>query len=254
MMVRNPSVVLMNAGLSTAPRTSNTGGVDPAIGAGLDAKRSSTVACRLQPGRSDDPAPRAVRAPEPFIQRQQRTAERLGQCDVPSIVAGQVVPQGPHPLGKRRERKQRHVKPKQIPVSTGGFKTRDLARPFQPAQDVGRLDQCELGSGRSAVGEHGFRPFPFASRIDQDRDERGRINDDRHVRSASRARRMLDGCTRVPAAAFRLRTPCNHAASDGREAMRSSSLRRNSCMDWRCNAARAASSSRTSSGTLLIVI
>ena len=38
-----------------------------------------------------------------------------------------------------------------------------------------------------------------------------------------------------------------------RDAIRSNSQRRNSCMDWRCNAARAAISSRTSSGTPLMV-
>jgi len=217
--------------------------------------RSAIAAyCRLPPGRSDDPAPRTLRTPDPFIQCQQRTVKRLGQCDVPGIVAGQVVPQGPHPFGERRERKQRHIEPKQIPVSAGGFERRDLARSFQAAQDVGRFDQCEFGSGWYAVGKHGLRPCPVTSRTDQDRYERRRINDNRHVRSASRARRMLDGRTRVPAASFRLRTPCSQVASDGREAIRSSSPRRNSCMDWRCSAARAASSSRTSSGTPLTVI
>ena len=80
------------------------------------------------------------------------------------------------------------------------------------------------------------------------------VRDSRHLRSASRARRMRDGGIRVFVPALRLRTSCSHAPTEGFDAIRSSSQRRNSCMDWRWSAARSASSSRTSSGTPLMVI
>ncbi len=95
--------------------------------------------------------------------------------------------------------------------------------------------------------------YPQA-RVDQGRDQHGRVGDRRHFRSASRARRIRDGCTLDSATVLRSRTPCSHVATYGREAIRSNSPRKNSCMDWRLRAARAASSSRTSSGTPLIVI
>ena len=214
----------------------------------------SASSFRLRPGRDEDLAPGAAGAADLSVQRHKGTIERFGQCNVPSVVTGQVVPQRPYALGKRHERKQLKVKPKQVSVSAVGLESRDFAGSFQPPQNVARLGQRQLRTGRRILGERGFRPSPLSPRVDQNRDKHGCIDDDRHVRSASRARRMLDGRTRVPAASLRLRTPCSHASMEGREAIRSNSQRRNSCMDWRCNAARAASSSRTSSGTPLMVI
>ena len=214
----------------------------------------SASSFRLRPRRDEDLAPGAAGAADRSVQRHKGTIERFGQCYVPGVVTGQVVPQRPYALGKRHERKQLKVKPKQISVSAVGLESRDFAGSFQPPQNVARLGQRQLRTGRRILGERGFRPSPLSPRVDQNRDKHGCIDDDRHVRSASRARRMLDGRTRVPAAALRLRTPCSHASMEGREAIRSNSQRRNSCMDWRCNAARAASSSRTSSGTPLMVI
>jgi hypothetical protein len=59
-------------------------------------------------------------------------------------------------------------------------------------------------------------------------------------------------CARAPR--FRARSCFNHSSMDGRAARRTNSLRRNSCIDFPCLAARAASSSRTRSGTSRIVI
>ena len=75
--------------------------------------------------------------------------------------------------------------------------------------------------------------LPSVPGVDQCRYEHRCVDDSRHVRSASRARRILDGGTRVCATALRSRTPCSHAAMEGRDAMRSNSPRKNSCMDWR---------------------
>ena len=175
----------------------------------------SASSFRLRPGRDEDPALGAAGAADLSVQRHKWTIERFGQCDVPGVVAGQVAPQRPYALGKRRERKQLRVKAKQISVSAVGLESRDFAGSFQPAQNVARLGQRQLRAGRRILGERGFRPSPFSPRVDQNRDKHGRIDDDRHVRSASRARKMLDGRTRVPAASLRLRTPCNHASMEG---------------------------------------
>ena len=102
-----------------------------------------------------------------------------------------------------------------------------------------------------ALGKRRFRPPALTTGVYQRRYEHGRVDNRRHFRSASRARRMRCGGTRVSDAALRSRTPCSHAATEGHDAMRSNSPRKNSCIDWRWS---AASASRTSSGTFLIVI
>ena len=48
-------------------------------------------------------------------------------------------------------------------------------------------------TAQRAPDDHRFRPFFLASRVDPGRDEYGCIDDRSHVRSASRARKMLDG-------------------------------------------------------------
>ena len=117
------------------------------------------------------------------------------------------------------------------PTIIDGIEPRDVTGSFQPAQDVAGLDQHQLGTGQGMGRHDGFRPFAGRARIDERRDQHGRIDDRRHVRSASRARRMLEGRTLVPAASLRSRTCCSHAPGEGRDAIRSSSRRRNSCMD-----------------------
>ena len=165
------------------------------------------------------------------IQRDERTVQSLGQSGIPGVVAGEVAPQLPYALGKRRKGKQRQVEPKQLAIRGSGLEPRDLTGSFESAQDVAGLDQHQLGTGEETGRHDGLRPCAGPARIDQRRDQHGRIDDRRHVRSASRARRMLEGRILVPAASLRSRTCCSHAAGEGRDAIRSSSQRRNSCMD-----------------------
>lgn len=65
---------------------------------------------------------------------------------------------------------------------------------------------------------------------------------------------MAELATLVPAAFLRRRTSASRVVNEGCDAMRSSSLRKYSCIDWRLRAALAANSSRTASGTPRIVI
>ena len=215
---------------------------------------TSSLFFRLRAGRNENLTPGTTGPAELSVNRHQWAIEHLGQCHVPGIVTAQVVPQCPNAVGKRREGKQLQVEPQQIPVCAVRFKSGDLASVFQPAEDVTRFGQRQFRTGQRALSDCVLRPFPFPTRVDQDCDKHGSVSDYRHVRSASRALKMMEGGTRVPAASLRSRTPCSQAAKEGREAIRSNSQRRNSCMDWRCNAARAASSSRTFWGTPRMVI
>ena len=71
---------------------------------------------RLRKGRNEDLTLGTTGAAQLSVNRHQGTIEHLGQRHVPSVVTGQVVPQCPYAVGKRREGKQLQVKPQQIPV------------------------------------------------------------------------------------------------------------------------------------------
>lgn len=176
------------------------------------------------------------------------------QGDVPCVVAGEVAAQRPYSFSKRREGKQLYIQPHQVSMRAGGLNTRYLPAPLEPAQDVAGFDKIQLRTGQLIFGKCSFRPPAFLPLVDKRGHQHGCVDDRGHDRSASRARRIRFASTRVSATVLRPRTPCSHASRDGREAIRSSSARKNFCMDWRWRAARTASSSRTSSGTFLIVI
>ena len=180
---------------------------------------------------ADDLAFGAGGSAELRVKGDEWTTQRLGHRNVPSVIAGQVAPQFPYAIGKRRKGKQRQIELKQIPICAGGLESRDLTGSFQPPENVARLGRRQLRTGQKSIADYGFRPDSHSSRVDQYRDNRGRIDDCRHVRSASRARRMLEGRTRVCVASLRPRTCCSHVSRDGLDAIRSSSRRRNSCMD-----------------------
>ena len=139
-------------------------------------------------------------------------------------------------------------------MRAGGLGPGDLSDPLQSPQNMGCFGQDQLRTSQWTIREYRFRLLTVGSRIDSGRHQHRGIDNRRHVRSASRASRMRDAATRVPVVCLRRRTSCNHAHREGREAIRSSAPRRNSCMDWRSSAARAASRSRRSSETPLMVI
>ncbi len=176
-----------------------------------------------QTGRGDDLADRPAGPAQSTVKGHQRTIQRLGQGHVPSVVAGQVAPQSPYTVGEWREWEQVQIEPKQIALCTVSLEPREFPDPFQPAQDVAYLRQGQFWTGQRALAHRRFRPHPFAPRVDQSGNQYGRIDDDRHVRSASRARKMLEGRTRVPAASLRSRTRCSQRSRDGRDAIRSNS-------------------------------
>ena len=53
--------------------------------------------------RKDDLASRTFCAPKAAIKGRQPATEQLGDRDIPSVVAGEVVTQYPDALGERRE-------------------------------------------------------------------------------------------------------------------------------------------------------
>jgi len=167
---------------------------------------------------------------------------------------GEAAAQRPYPLGKGREGRRLYTQPHQISMRAGGLNTRYLPAPLEPAQHVAGFDKIQLRTGQLIFGKCSFRPPAFLPLVDKRGHQHGCVDDRGHDRSASRARRIRFASTRVSATVLRSRRPCSHASRDGRAAIRSSSARKNFCMDWRWRAARAASSSRTSSGTFLIVI
>ena len=217
---------------------------------------SSAIECMLPhelPWRREKITVRPRRAAESSIQRCKGAIERLGHRDIPGIVAAQIAAQLPNTAGKRRKGKQVQIQPQQVPVRAGCLQSGNFPGLLQTAQYVGHFNQHQFGTRQRTFGDRRLRPFALWPRIHQRRYEYGRIDDQRHFRSVSRARRMLAGGTRVPATSFRSRTLLSHSDGEGRDTIRSNSQRRNSCMDWRCSAARAARRSRTASGTPRIV-
>src|SRR5260370_41902717 len=97
------------------------------------------------------------------------------------------------------------------------------------------------------------REFAVWADVHERRDEHRRIDDDTQRRSAFLFASIWLEETRLCVACFLLRTCCNQAPTDGRAAKRSSAARKNSCIDLPCKAARAASSSRTSQTSRILI-
>ena len=64
--------------------------------------------CRRPRRRTDRGAGRVA---EPTVRSGQGEADGLSRSDVPGVVAGEVVPQRPHPPGKRGGAERRYVEP-----------------------------------------------------------------------------------------------------------------------------------------------
>ena len=72
-------------------------------------------------GRNHELAQGTTGVAELSIKSHQGTIEPLSQRHAQGVVAGQVAPQHPYPLGERRERKQFKVEPQQVPVGSGNL-------------------------------------------------------------------------------------------------------------------------------------
>ena len=122
------------------------------------------------------------------------------------------------------------------------------------AQDVGDLHRQKVRSHQGRVIQHVLSPSAHVPTIDERADDHRGIENDRHRRSASRCSRMRSVERRLPVHRLRSRTRASTTSGSGRSASPTSSARRYSCSERPERRARAASSSRTSSGTSRIVM
>ena len=195
-----------------------------------------------------------ARSGKASVKRRKRNAERLSQRDIPCVIACHRMTQLPYSVCKRIERKQLQIEPLQIRVRGARLGGCDSLLQLQTAKHVRCFNLYQFGCVKKPAGQNLLGPNAVWSRIDERRNQHRRIDDRTHFRSASRCCRICLEGTRLWVVLFLLRTCSSHALIDGRDAIRSSSERRNSCMDLPCSAARSASSSRTLSGTSRIVI
>ena len=170
-------------------------------------------------------------AGEAAIKGGEGAVEGLREGYVPSVVGCQVVAQCPYPLGKWGEGEQFHIKTQQVIVRFVGVRPRNLTCLLQPPQDVGCFGQHQFRGNESVLTDYRLRPEAVGADVSECGNQYGGVDDCSHLRSWSRANRISVDDMRVPDAAFRSRTFWSHMSTEGREAMRSNSLRRNSCID-----------------------
>jgi hypothetical protein len=118
---------------------------------------------------------------------------------------------------------------------------------YGTAQNVGDFNRQKVRSRKRAIQQLRLRPPPVRARVDEGRHYQRCVDDSGHLRSLSR-RRKISFAESFPREAFlRSRTRSMRTATLGRRASSISSARKCSCRDLPADAARAASSSRTSS-------
>ncbi len=144
------------------------------------------------------------------IEGRERLTQTLCNCYVPGVVARDSMPQLPDARGERREREQSELEFHEVFLRSVRLWSRDLLSPLKTAQDIHYLGRRELRSvERPTAGEDAFRPSALLARIDEHRDEHGRIYDDIQRRSESRSLKICRAETRVCDARFLLRTCVN---------------------------------------------
>lgn len=131
----------------------------------------------------------------------------------------------------------------------------DDPRELVATDDVRRLEVDETWSGEVGSGDRFSDLLAVRAIIQEQRNERRGIADDAGAhRRSSRAARIVSASMLTPVASTRARARAMTSSTDGRAAASSSIPRRYSTNDLPARAARAASSSRTSSGTPRTVI
>ena len=188
------------------------------------------------------------------IERGQRQVECLCHRDIPRIVTSKCVSQFPYALGERLEWIAFDAELHAILKCRCGLEGRNLFSNLQSTKDVDSLGQDNLRTVNRVAADGSFCPPSVRPNVYGYCNNNGSVDDDGQRRSASRCRKILVAERRVFVTDFRFRTASSHLSTEGREAILSSSARRYSCIDLPCSAARAASSSRTLSGTSRIVI
>lgn len=204
--------------------------------------------------RKNEPARRTGCAGEASVQGRERLLQRFGDGNVPAVEARDVSAQSPHAPGKRLERQQGQIEAQEVVKRRRCIARLRLPGLFQPTQDTRRLDEREMRREEFSLRHDSFGPRTVAAAVDQRRDENRGVDHHQRCRSASRACRISLRRSRVDVVRLRSRTSPSQLSIVGRDAIRSSSWRRYSCIDCRARAALAESSSRTCSGTSRIVI
>ena len=108
-----------------------------------------------------------------------------------------------------------------------------VMRPLQSAasQDVRYLDRHQVGGGDVDSAKELLGPESIGPGIDESGDDGGRVDHDRHRRSASRSARIDPAVSREPVNCLRSRMRWRRTAASGRRANSMSCARRNSCND-----------------------
>lgn len=258
-------VTLRTSAFSLEPASRSPAGrlpAGPACTLGRPAQRWHRWNCSRPPGaarlswcgRSLEAASGPGRPRQLEVERRNAGTEKLSQCDIPGVVGSEIVPEFPYPGGERAVGEEFHPHVEEIGMGHRRDIGGNLAGGGGPAQNVGRLDRHQMRGTERLVGEQGFRPGTGVAAIDERRHHERGINDKGHRRSSSRWDRMRSAGREDSVAAFLAWIRCTRASASGCRASSTSLARRYSCSDRPLRAARAASSSRVSSGTSRIVI
>jgi|SRR5262245_51578208 len=181
--------------------------------------------------RQPEPARRPGRSTQSPVECRQWKLERLGNRDVPGIVAGDRAAEVPYPGRERLEWHQKDVEVEKIPLGSRCLETTEELGALEPPQDVRRLDQDEMRGDEVPLAENLLGPGALCTGVGRRSDEHRRIDDRAHRRSVSLCFSICFADTRTSAEFFRSRTRSSHAWIEGRAARRPSSPLRYSCMD-----------------------
>lgn len=136
--------------------------------------------------RQPDRAAWSVSALDTFIERDERSVQRLGKRDIPGVAGRQVVAQLPDSSGLRLVWEELHAQLEKILVSQVSFVGREVTGEHGTTKHVRHFDRHEMRGGELVSCD--LRGCPSAVRpvVHQGGDNRAGIDHEGQRRSAAR--------------------------------------------------------------------
>jgi hypothetical protein len=110
---------------------------------------------------------RPSRPRKTHVQRGERQVKRFGDCDIPSVIAREVVTKLPDSLCEGFKGEQLDVEQHQILMRTVRVGRSEFLCPFQPPENICRLDPHQLRGGQGAARQDPLRPCAVRTGIDK---------------------------------------------------------------------------------------
>ncbi len=190
-------------------------------------------------------------AADSSVERDEGRVGELGEGDVAGVVDGQALAELPCPRGEQLVGPVLDCEVEQVSMGLGCLVGAAEACEAVAADAVRGLEGDQARGEEVGSAQRFADPLPVGAAVEQQGDQGRGVADDAGVprRSASRAARIVSASARTPVALTRARARAMTSSTGGRATVSTSMPRRYSCRDFPARAARAASSSRTSSGT-----